>query len=144
MIRIKADHKNKKALVSIRFAMVRSRAGLRAGLIEIGQLNVRYARKIICSKNKNGRLYQFRGRMHRASAPGEAPANMTGALVASIDYSVRGSSQMEFGDKIIYGKFLENGTRNMEARPHLAKTVDAKGGRAVLILERNIKARVQK
>lgn len=33
---------------------------------------------------------------------------------------------MKFGDRAKHGKFLENGTRNMEPRPHLSTTVSEK------------------
>jgi len=59
-------------------------------------------------------------RNHRASAPGEAPANLTGRLQSSIraSFSQNGLSA-EIGTNVKYGKFLEFGTSKMAARPFL-------------------------
>ncbi len=99
--------------------------GARRALYDIGVENVRYTREIIKKGPKNGRLYRIAGRKrrHRASAPGQAPANLTGYLRRNVDFSVKGGDQMEFGDKAEYGRFLELGTRRMKARPHLSKAV---------------------
>lgn len=101
------------------------RQGARIALYNIGKENVRYTRLIIKKGPKTGRLYRIPGRKrrHRASAPGQAPANLTGALRRSVDFNVRGYDQMEFGDQKMYGKFLETGTKKMAARPHLIKAV---------------------
>lgn len=103
---------------------MRFKIGIRKALYEIGSENVKYTRRLLTSGNRTGRVYRFRGRNHRASAPGEAPANRSGRLLRSIDYIVRSHKQMEFGDKVLYGKFLELGTSKMEPRPHLKTTVD--------------------
>ena len=66
----------------------------------------------------------IKGKLHQASAPGEFPANLSGKLVKGIDYSVRGSNSMEFGDKAKHGKYLELGTKNMEPREHIVRTVE--------------------
>jgi hypothetical protein len=126
MIQIKADFKNRKTFGTIRKAGKRFHAGIRAGLHEIGVENRRHLRKLIRSKNKTGRLYPFRGRLHQASAPGEAPANMTGSLANTAGFRVSGHYQCEFGDREEYGKFLEEGTQKMKPRPHVARTAKEK------------------
>lgn len=97
----------------------------RIALYNIGKENVRFTRDIIKRGPKTGILYRIPGRKrrHRASAPGEAPANLTGTLRRGVNFKVKGSDQMEFGDTEIYGKFLEIGTRRMKPRPHLIKAV---------------------
>ena len=101
------------------------RRGFRLAFYNIGKENTRYAKEIIKVGPKTGRLYRIPGRKrrHRASAPGEAPANLTGNLRKGVDFEVKGPYQMEFGDQVFYGKFLEEGTKRMEPRPHLKKSV---------------------
>ena len=102
------------------------RRGIRHAFYNIGKENTRYTREIIKRGPKTGRLYHIPGRKrrHRASAPGEAPANLTGTLRKRVGFDVKGTDQMEFGDQIFYGKFLEEGTKRMKPRPHLKKAVD--------------------
>ena len=65
---------------------------------------------------------------HQASAPGETPAVDTGTLVNSISTWVDSQSDerivMGVGTGILYAKFLEFGTRHMEARPFMRPAVD--------------------
>lgn len=98
-------------------------------LFEIGQAHVVRTRHLIF-KRKTGRIYVINGKFHQASAPYEPPANLSGALAANVDYIVRGSTEMEFGDKrqpgkAPYGLFLEKGTSRMQPRPHLSAAVKA-------------------
>lgn len=99
----------------------------RIALYNIGKENTRYARQLIIRGPKTGRLYRIKGRKrrHRASAPGEAPANLTGRLQKSVNFIVNGHDEMKFGDQAEYGLFLELGTRKMKPRPHLSTTVNA-------------------
>lgn len=101
--------------------------GARIALYNIGKANVFYTRNIIKRGPKTGVLYRIPGRKrrHRASAPGEAPANLTGKLRRGVNFQVKGNDQMEFGDTELYGKFLEMGTRKMARRPHLEPAVKA-------------------
>lgn len=64
-------------------------------------------------------------RIHRASAPGEAPAIDYGVLVNSIRSRLAqpGLSEVAIGAK--YGRPLEYGTRNMAARPFVRPAVEA-------------------
>jgi hypothetical protein len=138
MINIRSDHKNKKVFITIDQGREMHKRGIRWGLYEIGRENVKHTRKLILDKNKNGKLYFIKGRIHQASAPGEAPANLSGKLQKSVDYNVHGSDQMEFGDKIFYGRFLQDGTVKIEPRGHLDKTVKAREKDTINILETSL------
>lgn len=98
------------------------------------------ANKEILKKPKKGRIYIIRDRAgrrrrHRASAPGETHANLSGKLRRSLGYQIRGAKTLEFGYGVeqgkgagkvpIYGKFLEFGTIKMEARPTLQNAISA-------------------
>jgi hypothetical protein len=54
---------------------------------------------------------------HQASAPGEAPAIDTGRLFASVDVRQSGAEVYLVEDG--YGLYLEQGTDDIEPRPHL-------------------------
>jgi len=118
--------------------------GIRHGLFEMGRENVKHVRKLIRDKNKNGRIYMFRGRPHQASAPDEAPANMTGNLAKSSDYDVRGHVEMTFGERAFYADFLDKGTTKMKPRPHLKRTVDERGEQNASILMESVNTSIHK
>ncbi len=90
----------------------------------------RNIRKTAIDRMKNstptGRYYKIGGKMHRASAPGEPPAVLSGALIRSI--------QTEFGPlwgSIVtdreYGPYLEDGTSRMAARPWMEPAIALHG-----------------
>jgi hypothetical protein len=70
---------------------------------------------------KTGRIYKRGklGRNHQASAPGEAPATDTGALVNSIAYKQETKLSAIVSSRLPYAYWLESeyGTRNMKPRP---------------------------
>jgi len=100
--------------------------GIRKALIEIGQEVVSETKRLIRTGNRTGRQYSFRGRIHIASSPTEAPANRSGRLARSGGYKVSGPYQMVVGEKVEYAKFLEDGTKKMKARPHLIVAINNK------------------
>lgn len=124
MIRVKADPINKKAYIGIDNITRNHKKAIRNASFDIGKKSQNESRKNILTGKKTGRTYKIGGFVHRASAPGESPANITGSLAKSVDYDVRGHQQTEFGYKKLYGKFLEDGTVNMERRPNLQKVFD--------------------
>lgn len=126
MITVKPIKNTNRLIIGIRRSVKGFRRGVRNGLFQIGRENVKHARKLIQEPPKTGRIYSIGGKRHQASAAGEAPANRTGMLKKSVGYRVRASHQVEFGDEVLYGKFLEEGTRRMSPRPHLITTVNAK------------------
>lgn len=121
--RVLKGKNNRRVFLQIERLEYNTRGAIHDALHEIGRENVRYTRALILDRNKTGRVYIINGRRHQASAPGEAPANLSGRLERSVDYVVRGFTQMEFGDQVPHGRFLELGTDRIEPRPHLAATV---------------------
>jgi len=94
------------------------KAGIRFGLYNFADKLRKDIRAEILSKNKTGRTYLVRRgksrRKHRASAIGEAPANLSGNLRASVGYDVKGvdmrigyREQSLKGNPVKYGKRLE-------------------------------------
>ena len=70
---------------------------------------------------KTGRRYG----KHRASAPGEAPAIKSKKLIRSIGQPTLKGLQGSLKITAPYATFLEDGTRNMAARPFVKPSVDA-------------------
>lgn len=81
------------------------------------------AKRSVLQGKKSGAVYKRRTVQHRASAPGEAPANDTGRLASSIVASlVRGANYavVTAGKGVAkYATMLEFGTSKMAARPFL-------------------------
>lgn len=62
------------------------------------------------------------------SQPGQGPGVVTGRLRASIAWRPGRDERgpyVDIGTAVIYGPFLENGTRNMAARPFLRPALQA-------------------
>lgn len=125
MINVKGDKDNFKVNLNIKNIKKATQKGVRAAMFEIGKDLKATAKKSILKKPKRGRTYLLRRGgsvvVHRASAPGEPPADFTGALQKSIDFDVVGVDRLEFGVKksigtmnspggVNYGKDLEFGT----------------------------------
>jgi hypothetical protein len=95
----------------------------------------------VLSRNKSGRLYIGRDRLgrrrpHRASAPGETPANRTGTYRKSLDARI--SRDLTMGLSAPYSGYLEGGTPRMEARPGLRNSIQAKERDTLNTLARGI------
>lgn len=87
-------------------------------------------RNRILTGGRSGRIYQTESGVHRASAPGEPPANLSGALAASYTFTRmtdRPGSFATAGSDLSYAATLElSGFSDFEgevvwvaARPHL-------------------------
>lgn len=100
---------------------------MKRALYDIGQDMYKEIRRLIKEGPKTGRKYRVRGRTHTASAPGQPPANWTGKLRRSVSFKVR-RTEVEYGYKQYYGKFLEKGTPKMKPRPGLRITYKNKMG----------------
>lgn len=92
---------------------------LEAGAMLIGNS---YKTKILRGP-KTGKVYKRGSVSHQASAPGEAPANDTGRLVAQ---TVTGPTKKGafIASRANYAAALELGTRKMAARPAMVPAVE--------------------
>jgi HK97 gp10 family phage protein len=72
---------------------------------------------------RSGRIYTIGGSKHTASAAGEAPAKVTGNLARSVTVKVI-TNGFIIGETAPYARYLEFGTRKMEARPHVKPVID--------------------
>lgn len=95
----------------------------------------------IKSPPKTGRVYsKGGGRTHRASAPGESPAEDTGTLSRSIKVRGRkGSLRRRIGSRLIYA-WWETGIRGQPERPYLRPSLKAKKREGVLGVVRALRS----
>ena len=144
MFKITDGKKNPKSFMATRNARKEFQRGIRYGLHEVGRDNLLFLRKILDQPNKHGRWYFIHGKWHRASAPYEAPAKLTGKLLNSTAYKVRTHHSLEIGDQMYYGKFLEKGTVKMEPRPHLKTMERFKRRKNVNTLQDSVYSRINR
>lgn len=73
-----------------------------------------------------GRVYQKYNprRVHKSSAPGEAPQTDTGRLANSIFFDQQGQLTAVVGSSVVYALYLEYGTSRMGARPFFRPAVE--------------------
>ncbi len=101
--------------------MKKANDAIKTGLLQVAFLSQAYAQESIIRGAKSGRLYR-RGKtvIHRASAPGEAPANDTGRLASAFKASASPLSlEASVTAGTAYAAHLEYGTTKMAARPFL-------------------------
>lgn len=124
MIRLEVDPKAFSMFVKIDNLDKSMKRGIRQGFYRSGKKLIFDTSKDILRKPRSGRVYMVRlgpkrRIRHKASVAGEAPANRKGKLRRSLDFVVNGWESMDFGYEQDYGKWLEEGTKRMKARPAL-------------------------
>jgi hypothetical protein len=162
MIKITASPENNKIIVQINNIAKASKEGIRKAFYFIGKDLVQTGNELILDQDKNGELYVKRlgGRLvrHRASSPGQPPANFTGNLRKSLGFDVRGSEQLEFGSRsgppaagvspkqnvADYAKDLEVGSSKVEARPYLKPSVKLNERNSYTHFETQLKREITK
>jgi len=150
------DPNNRRVLLQIENISKLSKEGVRQAFYFIGKDLKQTSNDSILDKNKSGKTYLVRlgrtKRTHQASAPGEAPANITGNLRRSLGFEVRGSTQLEFGSRngppaagvspkqavAEYSVYLELGTSKMAPRPYLKPSVEKNQGNTRQHFEREL------
>ncbi len=130
---------NNTAFLLMDKIVFKCREGVRRGLLAVGPEIKREVVRLIKSPPKTGRYYVINGQLHQASAPGEAPANLTGNLAASVNHTMTGRDTLVIGDREAiapYAKWLEGFVPNRIApRPHLLPAVISKARDMELYIE---------
>lgn len=109
------------AFLVMKRAVRNTREGIRRGFMEVApSLQADVIRGII-NPPKTGRLYNVGGSLHRASAPGEFPANLSGKLARSVRTRMLGTDQLELSSNTEYAAALEYGKKDgtLKPRPHI-------------------------
>lgn len=136
-IAIRVDERGRTVYREAEAVPNRMQQVFRRGFITFMTALKKRANHEILHGKKTGRWYRVRTasgrrRRHRASAPGETHANLTGALRRSLSWKVHGWERAEFGYGVStdasnraprYAPFVEFGTRRMEPRPTLWNAV---------------------
>ena len=117
--------------------------GIAQGFKKGGIVTVRDLKRSLTTGSRSGRIYRIGGRTHQASAAGEAPAKITGALADSAGYEV-GNKMLTIGEGAKYAAYLENGTGHMAARPHLKPAVERNAAQIGLLIGQNVLKRMIK
>ena len=155
-VKVTQDIGNRKVFAQIKAADRNAKQAIRRAFYFIGKDLTKTARRSIIEGPKTGRVYRRkvngRLRRHRASAPGEPPANFRGALQRSIDFEVKGSDEMVFGAGgsthkgifVDYAGFLELGTPKMKARTYLIRAIDKRRKQTRNYFERELEKRLKK
>lgn len=120
--------------------------GIKLGMFDVGRKIKPDIQRSILDTNKTGRVYLVRlgGNTvrHRASAPGQAPANLTGKLQRSVNYRIRrGGQQMEIGagnDLINYARGLELGNSRIAPRPYIKPAITKNNKNIIEFVNRRI------
>jgi HK97 gp10 family phage protein len=141
---LKVDRKNRRIQTQIRNTPHLTRRGIRTAFFRLGNDLVEEARRSILEGPKTGKIRRIKRKRHQSSAPGEAPANITGLLKRSIAYQQRGGDQMVFGARAEYAPFLELGTRRISERPYLISSVDKNKRNARDHFEREIESELKR
>ena len=116
--------------------------GIKQGLLDVGPELMREVKRRIQYPPKTGRVYIIGGKRHQASAPGEAPANLTGNLVRSVRYTVPSDNRLVIGEvkSAPYAKYLEKGSPGGKIlpRPHLKPAVANKAREIEQAIQRGV------
>lgn len=152
MLTFKGDPGNERVFAQVTLLQSLTRTSIRQAFYAIGKDLKDTSQELILSGPKTGRIYKKSAKIftiknaqggsyrystgvrnnHQASAPGQAPANLSGNLRKSIGYDIRGGEQLEFGSRNMvpmggkadqnvaaYARRLELGDSKMGARPYL-------------------------
>jgi hypothetical protein len=132
------------AVVQVKFvwkgdqAQARILAGVDGGLRRTGEILIAEARRLILDTPKTGRMYGS----HQASAPGEAPASETGALVSGLSVVFRGnqySRTVVLSSNDPKSSWLEFGTGRVAPRPFMTPTIINTADRVYVAIGGNIR-----
>lgn len=127
---ITLDRNTSKAIYKLKHQEKEVKIAIRKAFHKIGKDLKQSGEQALLFRPKSGRLYKIKINgvtyNHRASAPGESPANLTGALRKSLDYKVSGAREMrwEAGNTTVdYAADLEFGTDKIKPRPYMERAI---------------------
>lgn len=145
VVEMREPRGSRRKVATLLSARKKTREAMRKSWFKVGDdLKREASRQVLDRGSKRGRVYLIRGpggvRRHRASAPGQSHANLSGRLRRSLSWKVQGSDELEFGYGVAssltteapdHAPFVEFGTRNMKARPTLRNAIESEGERSV-------------
>jgi HK97 gp10 family phage protein len=112
------------------------RGAVEKGLMAVALVGQSEAKRSIVKGPKTGRVYKRGKGHHRASAPGQPPANDTGFLAGSIFAEpVKGEVAARIVARAPYAVHLEFGTSKMAPRPFIRPAGDKAAGQGPAIIK---------
>jgi hypothetical protein len=139
MFRVTPDRNNRRVEFQLSHLNQINVRGIRQAFYQVGVIARRTIKDNIMKKPRFGKTYKFRGRRHRASVEGESFANRSGDAKATLGFDVRGAQELHFGfrenAKTTYTRILEE----RKNRPTLRIASRSTQGRAVTIMESELK-----
>ena len=132
------------AFLVIKRSLFKNKEGIRKGLINVAPEVKRETKRLIRSPNKTGRIYNIGGKLHQASAPWEAPANLSGDLAKSIRSKVTGSTRLKIFTEQPYGGYMEEGTKDgrIAPRPYLRPAALSKSREVIQAVQLAVKKEI--
>jgi hypothetical protein len=136
MVDVTIKEKSRKVILKLQNLNKVSKDSIRLAFFRIGSDLIKTASGHISAKDKTGILYgvvvkngkkrlvPLRAglRTHRASAPGQSPANLNGILRRSLRYDIRGIKLLQFSANTPYARRLELGGGSIKKRPYLFRS----------------------
>lgn len=120
---IEIDANSRRVLLKLQDMDRAIRLGTRRGLWGIGKQLRDTARKGLKRGKRTGRIYKFRGKPLRSSAPHEWAQRRTGILRQGVGFHVDGDFNLEFGDTAKYAVFVELKDPMSGGRPYLIRSI---------------------
>lgn len=149
-MQIKEDARNRAIYLKVEKITHETKRAIRQAYYRAGKQLKSHLSKKMLEKPKHGRTYYIRRggkiRKHVASAPYEYPAQMTPTTGyrSTIDFLVSGSTRLEFGANKFYAKYLETGTKKMQARKPLQRSIEDNKQNIFSYFEQEIKKALNK
>jgi len=131
-VTVRANAETKRVLLGVGKLPYKSRRAIELGMKELGSNLVKTAQDSVINEPKYGRWYpsgsvnKLPRDNHRASAPKQTPALVSGDYQRGIHYLQRGN-EVDFGvlANVPYARYLENGRARMRPRPGLRNSINA-------------------
>ena len=136
MAEFKIKDKSRKVIVKMENLSQLTNQSMRQAWFRVGKDLIKTAKTHILASDKAGILYGVVRRggkkrlvklrsglpTHRASAPGQPPANLNSDLRKSLDFKIRGTRQLTFSANTPYARRLELGGGAIAKRPYLIRS----------------------
>lgn len=141
-IKIRKNARSQKVLVSVKNLGASTKEALAEGFERMGSGLVRTLQNSILNEPKFGREYRISEggvtKLHRASAPKQTPALLTGEYFEGAFYKPHGANGLEFGDTAPHAEHLELGTDRMLPRPGLGNAITSSLRNSRMYLEESL------
>lgn len=142
MISVSMSRQSDEVFVKIKNLEKTNKQALSNGFNQLGESLVRRVQNTILNEPKHGRFYKISTngvkRLHRASAPGQTPAIISGKYFESTYYESSGWQGLRFINDAPYALYLEKGTKKMKPRPGMKNAIKSELRNGKMYLESSL------